>query len=145
MRTSRQRSRTASGVNLTPLMDAIFLVIVMLLSSFLHMRVVRAIRVERPVAAPASGVDGKRLLEVTVTKEGEIFVDGMKANVAGLAAALAPKADTVDACIISADRSALHGRVTEVLAAAKGALPETATYVEVTEEKPMTREGSVRK
>ena len=141
MRRSRRHSRTTGGVNMTPLMDAIFLVIVMLLSSFLHMRVVRAIKVERPAARPASGVDGDSLLEVTVTKEGDVFVDGAKVDVSQLASALAPKAGAVDACLISADRRALHGRVTEVLATAKGALPETATYVEVADPRPAAGEG----
>jgi len=129
---------------MTPLMDAIFLVIVVLLTSFLHMRVVRAIRVERPVAGPASGIDADALIEVTVTSNGEIFVDGERVGVAQLASALAGKDGTVDTCLISADRNARHGRVTEVLAAAKGSLPEAATYVEVSQDRQSFKKGGTR-
>jgi len=133
VRSRTRRQSRAHKVDLTALLDTVFLVIVMLLCSLLHMRLIQAIQVERPVVGGAASqiVTEKEILEVSVFEDGRIALDGDDVPLEGLSSALAARAGRADGCLISADRRARHGRVTEVLVAAKDAFEDKPTFIEV--------------
>ena len=129
----RLRSRTPR-IDLTPLLDAIFLIIVLLLCSFIHMRMIRTISIDRPVVSSASSLLQKQdILPVTVTEDGQILLDGTEVTIEELGRLLAESAQSSHGCLISADRKSYHGRVTEVFVAAKKALPQKPIYFEVSQ------------
>ena len=138
MRGRRERRSRTTRVDLTPLLDAIFLVIVMLLCLILHMRVVTAINVERPVvrSGGATRLGHDVVLEVAVTRDGQIVLEGGHVSLDQLPARLAGTLGRADACLISADRMARHGRVAQVLVAAKRALATKPIYFEVEHQAP---------
>jgi len=132
MRAKNRHRNRPPRVDLTPLLDAIFLVVLLLLCAFLHMRVVQAVEVARPVVASSTtALEDPNLLHVTVTEDGRLEVDGREAQPSELTALLRTRTSNKSACLITADRMARHGDVTDVLVAAKQALGAKPTYFEV--------------
>ncbi len=131
MRRRTRPTRHPAAVNLTPLLDTVFLVVVLLLCALLHMRVVPALEVAPPAVAGASALDNRRVLTVSVARDGTVRLEGEALGAADLAGRLAGRGPGADACLVSADRAARHGAVTDVLVAVKAALGETPTYFEV--------------
>lgn len=72
---SERRRRSAVVLNLTPLIDIVFLLLIffMLTSHFIEERVVP---VELPTADSSGDSDKSRFVEVVVTRTGELLVDG---------------------------------------------------------------------
>jgi len=109
-----------TGINVTPLVDIVLvlLIIFMVTASY----IVRAsIEVELPRAAHGGEAAGTTLA-VVITREGEVFLDGVRRSEAELRerarAAVAAGADT--RAVVSADRAALHGSVVRVIDLLKG-------------------------
>jgi biopolymer transport protein ExbD len=110
-----------SEINVTPLVDVVLvlLIIFMVTASYI---VKESIEVDLPRAAHAGEATGS-ILAVVLTREGQVYLDGTRADdrqlEARVRAALAQ--DREARAIISADRMALHGAVVRVIDLLKGA------------------------
>ena len=109
-----------SGINVTPLVDVVLvlLIIFMVTTSYI---VRESIEVELPRAAHGGESVGV-MLNIVLTKEAKIFVDGVESSEDDLrrkvAEALASDKDA--RAIISADKSSLHGSVVRIIDLIKG-------------------------
>jgi len=131
MRSSR-KAHSLPRVDLTPLLDTIFLVVVLLLCAFVHMRLVRAIGVERPIVPSGAAIfSDRKVLQIAVSRDGRIIFEGDEIGLQKLSDELAQRTAGAEGCLISADRHAEHGVVTDVLVAAKQALRDKPAYFEV--------------
>src|SRR5512147_727068 len=110
-----------SEINVTPLVDIVLvlLIIFMVTASYI---VRQSIEVDLPRAAHAGEASGS-ILALVLTREGDVYLDGRKADERQLEervrAAVARDRET--RAIISADRMALHGAVVRVIDLVKGA------------------------
>jgi biopolymer transport protein ExbD len=109
-----------SGINVTPLVDItlVLLIIFMVTATYI---VKEAIEVDLPRAAHAGQSTGTTLA-VVLTKDGAIYLDGVRRTEAELAARTreAVAHDRETRAIISADRASLHGAVVRVIDVVKG-------------------------
>ena len=145
MRNRRRSRRRPPGVDLTPLLDTVFLLIVILMCTLIHMRVVDVIGVSRPVVTSGSSVPNERhVLQIVVRENGEIALAGSECTLDGLLAQLASREAASDACLISADRQARHGRVAQVAVAARQAFASKPVYFEVQRSPDATQTGAPR-
>jgi len=110
-----------SGINVTPLVDItlVLLIIFMVTTSYI---VKEAIEVTLPRTTNAGVSTSAGPLAITLTKEGGIYVDGVRRSeeeLKALARAAALR-DSDTRALISADRDALHGSVVHVIDLVKG-------------------------
>jgi len=109
-----------SGINVTPLVDItlVLLIIFMVTATYI---VRESIEVELPRAAHGGESVGV-MLNIVLTKDAKIYVDGVEADEPGLkrkvAEALAKDKDA--RAIISADKGSLHGSVVHIIDVIKG-------------------------
>ncbi len=110
-----------SEINVTPLVDVtlVLLIIFMVTASYI---VKESIEVDLPRAAHAGEASGS-ILAVVLTREGQVYLDGARADEPELEARVraAVAQDRETRAIISADRMALHGAVVRVIDLLKGA------------------------
>ena len=109
------------GINVTPLVDVVLVLLIIFMVTATY--IVRAsIEVDLPRAAHGGETTGV-LLSVVITRDGDVYLDGVKRTEPELierareAAAASPEARA----IISADKGALHGAVVRVIDVVKGA------------------------
>ena len=110
-----------TGINVTPLVDItlVLLIIFMVTASY----IVRAsIGVELPRAAQGGETVGK-VLSIVITRAGEVYLDGVRADDAALASRTraAVRAEGDAKVLLSADRATPHGDVVHVIDIVKGA------------------------
>jgi len=109
-----------SGINVTPLVDItlVLLIIFMVTATYI---VREAIEVDLPRAAHAGEATGATLA-VVVTKDGSIYLDGVRRTEQELRARTreAVNRDREARAIISADKASLHGAVIHVIDLVKG-------------------------
>jgi biopolymer transport protein ExbD len=109
-----------SGINVTPLVDIMLVLLIIFLVTATYI-VKEAIKIELPRAA-AAGAPTPRTLALLVSKDGQVFLDG----VASSDATIVRKVDEWRArkedlqAVIAADRDARHGAVVHVLDLLKG-------------------------
>jgi biopolymer transport protein ExbD len=120
-----------SGINVTPLVDVVLVLLIIFMVTATY--IVRAsIEVELPRAAHGGEATGK-ILTVIVTRDGQIFLDGVRRNEEELVSRTrdALAADREARAIISADKGALHGSVVRVIDLVRGAgITRFAIHVE---------------
>ncbi len=110
-----------SGINVTPLVDIVLVLLIIFMVTATY--IVRAsIEVNLPRAAHGGELTGV-VLSVVLTKDGEIFLDGVRRSEEELVSRTreAVARDAEARAVISADRSALHGTVVRVIDLVKGA------------------------
>jgi len=109
-----------SGINITPLVDIVLVLLIIFMVTATYI-VREAIEIDLPRAAHGGEAIGTTLA-VVLTKDGAIYLDGVRRTEAELAArtreAVARDKDT--RAIISADQGALHGAVVRVIDVVKG-------------------------
>ncbi len=109
-----------SGINVTPLVDItlVLLIIFMVTATYI---VKEAIEVQLPRAAHAGEATGTTLALV-LTKEGDLYLDGVKVGEDALRARVreAVAKDRDARALISADKAALHGAVVHLIDVVKG-------------------------
>jgi len=109
-----------SGINVTPLVDItlVLLIIFMVTATYI---VREAIEVDLPRAAHAGEAAGATLA-VVVTKDGSIYLDGVRRTEQELRSRTREivKRDPDARAIISADKGSLHGAVVHVIDLVKG-------------------------
>ncbi|HYS81895.1 MAG TPA: biopolymer transporter ExbD [Anaeromyxobacteraceae bacterium] len=110
-----------SGINITPLVDIVLVLLIIFMVTATY--IVRdAIEVDLPRAAHGGEATGTTLA-VVLTREGVIYLDGVKRTEAELGARTREVVakDRDARAIISADKGALHGAVVRVIDVVKGA------------------------
>jgi biopolymer transport protein ExbD len=110
-----------TSINITPLVDVflVLLILVMITSSLLDHR-------EIPVSVPKAANAGEKAPEasgLSIDSTGRIFLDGVEADSASIAARLAEKVaiDSTHQVLIAADRRLLYEEVTRLLDWVRGA------------------------
>jgi biopolymer transport protein TolR len=109
-----------TGINVTPLVDItlVLLIIFMVTATYI---VRESIEVELPRAAHGGESVGI-MLNIVLTRDAKVFVDGVETDEAGLkqrvAQALAKDKDA--RAIISADKASFHGQVVHLIDVIKG-------------------------
>lgn len=102
-------------VNITPLVDVVFILLIFfaVTTSFIYLG---GIKVELPKAATATDVD-KAIVRVLVNKDNNIFIDGSPVNEAALAGALRQARENKPeaSLVIEADKGSMHGVVITVI------------------------------
>ena len=104
-----------TGINVTPLVDIMLVLLIIFMVTATYI-VKEAIKIELPRAAASSETTG-RTLKFLISKEGEIYLDGVNVDDAAIVRKIhaAPeKKDDLQA-VIGADRDAHHGVVVHVL------------------------------
>ena len=109
-----------TGINVTPMVDVVLVLLIIFMVTATYI-VREAIEVDLPRAANAGEAVGTTLA-VVLTRDGAIYLDGVRRTEAELAArarqAVAKDRDT--RALISADRAAQHGAVVRVIDVVKG-------------------------
>jgi biopolymer transport protein ExbD len=110
-----------ADINVTPLVDVVLVLLVIFMVTATY--IVRAsIEVDLPRVAHGGEAVGT-VLSVVLTKDGQVFLDGVRRTEDELVArtrdAVGRDADT--RVVISADRGALHGAVVRVIDLVRGA------------------------
>ena len=115
MRIPRQTIRRAR-IEMVPLIDTVFLLLVFFIYAMLSMTIHRGIPVVLPKTASAV-LDKKDYLSVTVTRDSEIYFNKQPVTLDELISALrAERRRSPQARVyINADRDAYHGAVVRVL------------------------------
>jgi biopolymer transport protein ExbD len=110
-----------SGINVTPLVDITLVLLIIFIVTATYI-VRESIEVDLPRAANGGETVGV-MLNIILTKDAELYVDGVKTDEPGLKTkvteALAKDKDA--RAIISADKNTLHGAVVRVIDLIKGA------------------------
>lgn len=113
----RRYQRKKARIEIIPMIDTMFFLLVFFMVATLSMTVQRGLSVNLPHAATARE-ELRQTATLTLTKEGRLFLD--KEELASLAQAVVRltqwKAHGADvAVVINADRSVEHGRVVEMM------------------------------
>ena len=105
------------GVNITPLIDVVFLLLVFfLLTSQFNKQEAKFVELpELPKAGGKNIADSNNSLMIVVDKEGRIFLQGSEINLSGIESVLTDK-KSLSIALIEADSSAPHGRVLQLIA-----------------------------
>jgi biopolymer transport protein ExbD len=110
-----------ADINVTPLVDVVLVLLIIFMVTATY--IVRAsIEVDLPRAAHGGEAVGT-VLSVVLTKDGQVFLDGVERTEDELVARTrdAVARDVEARVIISADRGALHGAVVRVIDLVRGA------------------------
>jgi len=119
----RRRQKKKARIEIIPMIDTMFFLLVFFMVATLSMTVERGIPVALPHAATAKD-ELRQVATVTLTKEGRLFFDKepiASPDEAVLRLARWQTAGTDVAVVINADRSVEHGRVVEVMDALRRA------------------------
>lgn len=104
------------GINVTPFVDIalVLLIIFMVTAKYI---VAQSIPVDLPNARTASDTEVSQMANVSVDREGRLFLDTRPVTESALRGELATRLGTNQElrAVISADRTVPHGRVTEVI------------------------------
>ena len=112
---SNRRGSLISEINVTPLVD-IMLVLLIIFMLTANLIAKKAIEVDLPKASQATTPE-VTTLGITLTKAGELYLNGKPVDGKGLRAAVATAVhkDAKSQAIIAADRMTSHGRVVWVI------------------------------
>jgi biopolymer transport protein ExbD len=120
MKLPRKRRKKAR-IEIIPMIDTMFFLLVFFMVATLSMTMQRGLPVNLPHAASARD-EIRQVVTLTLTKEGRLFLDddeaGSSAEVA-MKLAYRKKAGEELAVVIKADRAVEHGRVIDVMDAAR--------------------------
>jgi biopolymer transport protein ExbD len=113
---ARQLVNRKPRIEMVPLIDCFFLILVFFIYGVLSMVVQKGIPVQLPQAS-ASVLNREDYLSITVTKAGEIFVNKQPVSLKQLPLILGKEKtrDPKQKVFINADKFAYHGRVIRVL------------------------------
>jgi biopolymer transport protein TolR len=104
-----------TDINVTPLVDVVLVLLIIFMVTATYI-VKESIEVDLPRAASAGEATGS-VLALVLTREGTVYLDGVKADEGQLQARVRAAAalDREARAIISADRMALHGAVVHLI------------------------------
>ena len=115
----RRRPPRKARIEIIPMIDTVFFLLVFFMMASLAMTVHGGIPVNLPKAARAEAA--RAPVSVSISREGAIYLEREPVDVAQLAARLQARARTEPelAVVIEADTDVLHGRVVDVMDAAR--------------------------
>jgi biopolymer transport protein TolR len=139
-----KRAAPMAEINITPFTDVVLvlLVIFMVSASFIGVNNKGGMNVNLPSAKTTEPSQPGKELEITVTKNNAVAIDGNRVAVADLPGALNTlrKSTKVDLVIIQADQKVVYDRIVKVMDAVKLAgLDKIALATELEVEKPGKR------
>lgn len=111
-----QRSRKAyDDINITPMLDLAYVLLVIFI--LMATASVQGIKVDLPKASAAQSLAQPKTIAITVTTDGQIFMDAFPVTLADLEVRLRnAKASNPDVPIVlKGDQTAQYGKITEVL------------------------------
>ena len=103
-----------SDINVTPFVDIVLVLLIIFMVTATYI-VSRAIPVDLPKAS--SGEDVTTTLSLTLTKQGDLYLDGHKVNEDEVKRAIASarRGNRETRAVIAADKEVTHGRVVHVI------------------------------
>lgn len=117
--------RAQVTLNLTPLIDVLFLFIIffMLTGTFKRVGELRLSLPEAETAAPAASADADRRLDLVATEDGRLLLEGLPIELSRLDARLREllAAEPGRGIMIKAESGVRHGRVVKLLDIVRGA------------------------
>ena len=130
MRTWPTRSRKAARIEIIPMIDVMMFLLVFFVLISLNALPALGLRVALPYASNPAHLDVTRRVTVTLTADGEVFVDGEKSGPADITERLRALAQEAKlTVVISGDKSAQLQPLVTVLDALKAAGVVSATIV----------------
>lgn len=112
----QNRHKRAPRIEMIPLIDVVFLLLVVFIYAMLSMAVHKALPVALPTSTAAQ-IDRQTLISITVTAQGDILVNKTPVALAALAAMLRQRiaADPQTAVMLFADRALAYQELFRVL------------------------------
>lgn len=108
------------SLQLTPLIDVVFLLLIFFMVSTAFIDFTRRMDIELPETAAGVGAEKERVYEIEVTVDQEIFLNGEPVALETLEAALAEKTPGVKrSAVIRADKKLDYGFVVKVMGLCK--------------------------
>ena len=124
MRIRRQSAEHREFIDIAPLIDVMFILIIFFLATTTFQQEERDETVSLPEAAPGQAIsEAPRVIIVNVRQDGTCLMGTKELDLAGLQAALAAalKENPGHKVLVRGDRKALHGHVAAAILAAKQA------------------------
>jgi len=109
-----KKSGTGSSIDLTPVVDIVFNLLIFFALSLNFAAASRGIDIRLPSSSTAETIRSDQVT-VNITKEGEIYLDDKPININQLGKSLKEKTHNKSLVIIRADTSVEHGRVVTVM------------------------------
>lgn len=113
--------------DLTPMLDTIFLIILLLLATLMNSSIVRGFPVNLPAFAEETAIQKENnSIEVSVDKEGFVYIGKEKVEWLDIATAMQAMIvpGSSQKILLRADSSAAYGRVAQVLCHVSNCLPD---------------------
>ena len=112
-RRRRSRDMDESEVNLTPMLDVVFIMLIFFIvtTSFVKES---GVEIERPEASAASPRPDAQVM-VAITPQGAVWVDGKPVDAHRVGAAVADLVSDEGSVVVQADRNSTTGRLVEVM------------------------------
>ncbi|MBU6428745.1 MAG: biopolymer transporter ExbD [Cyanobacteria bacterium REEB65] len=121
MRWHRGRAARKGRIEIIPMIDVMFFLLVTFMLASLSLQDLRSLPVNLP-KGHAGVMQGREPVTITVTKDGRILLDSTRVTLATLAATLKPRLQGKDpAVVMNADAAATHGLVTQAMLQARSA------------------------
>jgi biopolymer transport protein ExbD len=130
MRSWPARTRKAARIEIIPMIDVMMFLLVFFVLISINALPALGLRIALPYAANPAHLDVTRRVTLTLTADGEVYVDGEKSSVAGVTERLLRLArDAKLTVIISGDRNVRLQPLVSVLDALKRAGIVSATII----------------
>ncbi|HLH75446.1 MAG TPA: biopolymer transporter ExbD [Candidatus Binataceae bacterium] len=120
MKIRRSRTYRRGRIEIIPMIDVMFFLLVTFMLASLSMQTLNAVNVNLPAGA-AQSLESKEPVTLTITQDRKLFVDKLPVTLATLAAALSARLGGQQALIVNADSEAPDGLVVEAMLEAQHA------------------------
>ena len=117
----------SATADLTPMLDTIFLIILLLLATLMNSSIVRGFPVNLPAFSEETAIQKEsNSIEISVDKDGSVYVGKEKVELSDIAGAMQTMIvqDPSQKILLRADNSAAYGRVAQVLCHVSNCLPD---------------------
>jgi biopolymer transport protein ExbD len=119
MKLPKSRQRRRGRIEIIPMIDVMFFLLVSFMLASLSMQNLRSLAVNLP-RGHAAAMEPKTPVTLTITKEGQIFLDRTPVTLETLASTLKPMLKAPDSSlIVAADSSATHGVTVQAMIQAR--------------------------
>jgi len=120
-------TRQPTTADLTPMLDTIFLIILLLLATLMNSSIVRGFPVNLPAFSEKTTIQKENSsIEISVDKDGFIYIGKQKIDMPDITGALQAMTtqDLSQKILLRADSSVAYGRVAQVLCHVSNCLPD---------------------